>query len=208
MVKRKRIPLQLKGTDEQYFRTKEIVGKPDEPLEQPVMESSTEIVNAAASEAKVTPTPQKPDKGVAEPKVPTPQVTPRKKKPTQPTPATEEKAEIVSRIIHLGVPLSKRLQATAEKFGVPVDDLLYAARKKTVTHFRQKISASKKPEVPEFEKGGETLRVAVSLSAEELVKLKGWYDPLDIGLATKVVSPLMTAAFRAEVKTICDAAGS
>ena len=200
MVKRKRVPLQLKGTDEQYFRTKEITGQPED------VEKGRESV---AERPVETVEPVKPEPTVKAPPVKrsSPAKTP-KKKPSFKVEADEEtsKGEVVSRIIHLGVPLTKRLHDTAEKFGVPVDDLLYAARKKTITNFRHRIGTTKKPIVPEFEKGGETLRVAVSLSLEEMGRLRGWYDPLDIGLATKVVSPLMTASLRAEVKAICDAA--
>ncbi len=197
MVKRKRIPLQLKGTDEQYFRTKEIIGKPPEDETDAPAKAETPMSPAKEDSAPVQETALK-----------TAPAKPRQKKaaPPKPVPEVEGKGEIVSRIIHLGIPLTKRLHDTAEKFGVPIDDLLYAARKKTIAHFRAKISTSKKPVVQEFEKGGESMRVAVSLSAEEMSRLRDWYDPLDIGLATKVVSPLMTAAFRAEVKAICDAA--
>jgi hypothetical protein len=200
MVKRKRVPLQLKGTDEQYFRTKEITGQPED------VEKGRESV---AERPVETVEPVKPEPTVKAPPVnrSSPAKTPKKKLSVK-VEADEEtsKGEVVSRIIHLGVPLTKRLHDTAEKFGVPVDDLLYAARKKTITNFRHRIGTTKKPIVPEFEKGGETLRVAVSLSLEEMDRLRGWYDPLDIGLATKVVSPLMTASLRAEVKAICDAA--
>lgn len=196
MVKRKRVPLELKGTDEQYFRTKEIIGQP-----QPDAPSGQK--QGRGDEAEVPPA--APDNATPEP---VKRVKAAHKKPSPKTSPEQEdmKAQIVSRIIHLGVPLTKRLHLTAEKFGVPVDDLLYAARKKTIAHFRRRISLTKKPVIEEFDKGGETLRVAVSLSSQEMTRLRNWYDPLDLGLATKVVSPLMTAAFRAEVKVICDAA--
>ena len=121
---------------------------------------------------------------------------------TQPEP----KPEIVSRIVHLGRPLSKRLHSTAEKFGVSVDDLLYAARKRAISNFRTKLVSRKKPVIPQFDKGGETLRIAVSLSEQEVTQLKAWFDPLHLGLGIKMVSPLMTESFRAEVSKICDAA--
>jgi hypothetical protein len=200
MVKRKRVPLQLKGTDEQYFRTKEIIGKPDPVEEGRAVESEQPVEKQTLVKAEPAKKPE-PVKRAAPAK-------PARPKPREKTEQDEDpsKGEIVSRIIHLGVPLTKRLHDTAEKFGVPIDDLLYAARKKTIANFRRRIAVTKKPTVDEFEKGGETLRVAVSLSQDEMDRLRNWYDPLDIGLATKVVSPLMTASFRAEVKVICDGA--
>lgn len=202
MVKRKRVPLQLKGTDEQYFRTKEITGQPGPSEEGRAVEPDQSV----PAEAPSKPEPEK----KREPVKRTPSPKPAHKKPSVKVEPDEDtsKGEIVSRIIHLGIPLTKRLHDTAEKFGVPIDDLLYAARKKTIANFRRRISVTKKPVVDEFEKGGETLRVAVSLSQEEMDRLRKWYDPLDIGLATKVVSPLMTASFRAEVKAICDGAAA
>lgn len=55
MVKRKRIPLQLKGTDEQYFRTKEITGQPDdvEKGREPVAEQPVETVQPVAPEPAI-----------------------------------------------------------------------------------------------------------------------------------------------------------
>ena len=193
MTRRKRVPLQLKGSDEQYFRTREIQTKPEPEPETPVVEPDTSpvAVEKSPEPAVSTPKPRKkpgPRKAVAKPEEPVP-----------------EEAEIVSRIVHLGKPLSKRVQDLAEELGVSVDDLLYAARKKAMARFKAQIGGKSKPSIPEPVKGGETLRIALKISGEEMARLKGWYDPLDIGLATKVISPLLGEALRIEVKAMCDA---
>lgn len=187
MVKRKRIPLNLKGTDETYFRTREMSGQGERVETDHVQEP-----------------PRKEPKAIVKPETKARvkrRAAPEKQSAIEP----EFKSEIVSRIIHLGIPLSKRIQQTAEDFGVPVDDLLFAARKKAIVNFRCVLNLSKKPAIENFDKGGETLRIAVSLSSGEQQKLKTWFDPLDIGLSTKMVSPLLTQALREEVKRICDA---
>lgn len=193
MTRRKRVPLQLKGSDEQYFRTREIQTKPEPEPDPPVVEPDTSpvAVEKSPEPAVSTPKPRKkpgPRKAVAKPEEPVP-----------------EEAEIVSRIVHLGKPLSKRVQDLAEELGVSVDDLLYAARKKAMARFKAQIGGKSKPSIPEPVKGGETLRIALKISGEEMARLKGWYDPLDIGLATKVISPLLGEALRIEVKAMCDA---
>jgi hypothetical protein len=195
MVKRKRVALNLTGTDEQYFRTKEISGQavPNEP-------DNTKQTKAVSKrqDPKVEKTANVP--------VHSKQLKTSPKKVGPKDPDEQPKGEIISRIIHLGRPLSKRIQDTAEKFGVPVDDLLFAARKKAITNFREKLSARKRPVIDAFDKGGETIRIAVSLSPSELSQLEAWFDPLSLGLGTKMVSPLLTKALRSEVIRICDAA--
>ena len=193
MTRRKRVPLQLKGSDEQYFRTREIQTKPEPEPETPVIETDTPPVAVETAPEPVV-SPPKPRKKPG----------PRKAVTKPEEPALEE-AEIVSRIVHLGKPLSKRVQDLAEDLGVSVDDLLYAARKKAMARFKAQIGGKSKPSIPEPVKGGETLRIALKISGEEMARLKGWYDPLDIGLATKVISPLLGEALRIEVKAMCDA---
>lgn len=182
MSPRKRRPLELKGTDEQYFRTREIQGAPaDAPVPVPETPKAPK------------PAPVKQSKAV---------------KP-KPAPQPEVEAEVVSRIVPLGKKLSRRVQELAEDVGVPVDDLLYAARKKAVTRVRGKLAAAKKPTLADVDKGGETIRIALKLSEVEMAKLVAWFDPLNLGIATKAIAPLLAEALRAEVKAICDsAAGS
>ena len=193
MTRRKRVPLQLKGSDEQYFRTREIQTKPEPEPETPLIEP--DMPSVAVEKA--------PEPIVSSPK-PRKKPGPRKAA-TKPEEPTLQEAEIVSRIVHLGKPLSKRVQDLAEDLGVSVDDLLYAARKKAMARFKTQIGGKTKPSIPEPVKGGETLRIALKISGEEMARLKGWYDPLDIGLATKVISPLLGDALRVEVKAMCDA---
>jgi hypothetical protein len=113
---------------------------------------------------------------------------------------------VISRIVPLGRPLSVRLQTLAEDVGVPVDDLLYAARKGAVQRLRARLAASDRPDLPATAKGGETIRISFKLSAAELARLAAWYDPLGLGLATKSVAPLLAQALRDEVTQICAAA--
>lgn len=173
MTRRKRVPLQLKGSDEQYFRTREIQMPPadDAPMSAP------EGQGAGADAGPPEPAPPHPD---------------------------GSEAEIVSRIVPLGPALTERIQALAGQAGVPVDDLLYAARKKAVARFRKRIAGKTKPAIPQVARGGETIRISLKLSAGEMARLKGWFDPFDIGLATKVVAPLLAEALQGEVTKICD----
>lgn len=175
MTRRKRVPLQLKGSDEKYFRTREIQTRP-EPDPEP------------------EPAPPAKPKAQARPKA----------KPAPP-PATE--GEVVSRIVPLGRALSTQVQDLAERLGVPVDDLLYAARKKAVARLRGQLAGTRKPDLPQILKGGESIRIAVKLSPQEMAQLRTWFDPLDLGLATKPLAPLLAAALRAEVSAMCRAAG-
>ena len=173
MTRRKRVPLQLKGSDEQYFRTREIQMPPEAeaPADAPKGQG-------AGGDAK-PPEPVLPE-------------------------SESDGAEIVSRIVPLGPALTKRVQALAEQVGFPVDDLLNAARKKAVARFRKRIGGKTKPTVPDVARGGETIRISLKLGAGEMARLKGWFDPFDIGLATKVVAPLLAEALQAEVTKICD----
>ena len=205
MTRRKRVPLQLKGSDEQYFRTREIAATPPaeappEPAADPAPQAIPEQEARAAAEPMPpisTPSP------IAEP------VSPRPAAP-EPTPVQKPEAEgegeVVSRIVPLGRPLSIRVQALAEEVGVSVDDLLYAARKGAVQRLRARLAAPGRTELPATIKGGETIRISFKLSATELARLAAWYDPLGLGLATKAVAPLLAQALRDEVAQICAAA--
>lgn len=180
---RKRVPIQLKGSDEQYFRTREILERPAPPPAEakPVPEARPEPAARSRTAGQGTRSPATVSQDDAEP----------------------AGGEVVSRIVPLGRALSRRVQALAEETGVPVDDLLYAARKKAVARVRQTIAGRAKPAMAKVEKGGETIRISFKLTPEELGRLKAWFDPLDLGLATKAVAPLLAAALRAEVEAIC-----
>lgn len=202
MNKRKRVPIQLKGSDEQYFRTREIQTRPvpvdpelaAETAPEPVVQEAPKV----APERAKKPT-QAEGQGAAK-------KTTRSVPPEEPAALETEEGEVVSRIVPLGWPLSRRLQDVAEQTGVPVDDLLYAARKKAVARVRARIAATDKPEIPKVEKGGEKIRISFKLTAEELARLKAWFDPLDLGLGIKAVAPLLAEALKAEVEDICAAA--
>lgn len=178
---RKRVPIQLKGSDEQYFRTREIQARPE-----PVVARAPE--------------PAAPPRAVTAPE--TRPKTVGQGKRSEPAPSGE--GEVVSRIVPLGPVLSERVRAVAGQTGMPVDDLLYAARKKAVARFRAAIAGPGKPKIPGPERGGETIRISFKLTAAELGRLRGWFDPLDLGVATRAVAPLLAEALRAEVAAICD----
>lgn len=194
MTRRKRVPLQLKGSDEKYFRTREIQTRPD-PDPEP------ETPPKAETPAKPNP---KPPAGQGARKA-----KPRKQSLKSTPPRSKsgpESGEVVSRIVPLGRALSTELQDLAERLGVPVDDLLHAARKRAVARVRGQLAGAAKPELPEVIKGGETIRIAFKLTPEELASLNGWFDPLGLGLTTKPLAPLLAGALRAEVSAMCRAA--
>ena len=201
MTRRKRVPLQLKGSDEQYFRTREIAATPapdPEPKPDPVPNPAPEP-EATPEPLPAAPPPPAPDATrtpIAEPVwAPDPDLAPD----------PEGEGEVISRIVPLGRPLSIRVQALAEEVGVPVDDLLFAARKAAVQQLRAQLAGATRPELPAVVKGGETIRISFKLSAAELARLAAWYDPLGLGLATKSVAPLLARALRDEVARICAA---
>ena len=192
MSRKKRIPLQLKGSDEQYFRTREILS--------PAEEAPTEEPDPPAAHPE-------PSQGTSENRQGRGARAEQLSSAPEPTPDNSpETGEVVSRIVPLGRPLSRRLQTLAEEVGVSVDDLLYAARKKAVKRFRARIAGPDKPDIPEVVKGGETIRISFKLTGEELTRLTTWFDPLDLGLATKMVAPLLAEALRAEIEAICSSA--
>lgn len=206
MTRRKRVPLQLKGSDEQYFRTREIAATPPpdpapEPAPEPTPQPGPAHTEPAAPKADLAPPP-----GPAQEPAPTPIVESVIPSAPNPAPEREGEGEVISRIVPLGRPLSVRLQTLAEDVGVPVDDLLYAARKGAVQRLRARLAASDRPDLPATAKGGETIRISFKLSAAELARLAAWYDPLGLGLATKSVAPLLAQALRDEVTQICAAA--
>lgn len=180
MNRKKRVPLQLKGSDEQYFRTREIQMRP-EPEPAPAVPPPAPAKEKPAAAGKA-------------------------EKPLRKPAPAKDGAGIVSRIVPLGRPLSARVQKLAGELGVPVDDLLYAARKKAMARFRARIRGRTRPQIAEPDKGGETVRIALKLSADEMGRLKEWFDPMDIGLAGKVISPLLAEALQSEVRAICDSA--
>lgn len=185
MTRRKRVPLQLKGSDEKYFRTREIQTRPEPEPD--------------------TPPPARAEKAPPDPK---PAAGQGGRKPKAPAPAPQtETGEVVSRIVPLGRTLSTKLQDLAIRLGVPVDDLLFAARKKAVARLRAQLAGSAKPELPQVIKGGESIRIAVKLTPEEMTRLAAWFDPLGLGLATKPLAPLLAGALRTEVSAMCKAAG-
>ncbi|MEC7256508.1 MAG: hypothetical protein VXW58_01690 [Pseudomonadota bacterium] len=206
MTRRKRVPLQLKGSDEQYFRTREIAATPPaEAAPEPAADPAPQTIPQQEASAAVEPMPSvSTPKPIAEP------VSSRPAAP-EPTPVqnpeAEGEGEVISRIVPLGRPLSIRVQALAEEVGVSVDDLLYAARKGAVQRLRTRLAAPERPELPATIKGGETIRISFKLSATELARLAAWYDPLGLGLATKAVAPLLAQALRDEVAQICAPAG-
>lgn len=204
MTRRKRVPLQLKGSDEQYFRTREIAATPPAvtPAE-PTPEPDPQVAPEREVGATAEPTPP-----ISSPK---PAIEPVSSRPAAPAPPPVQQpdgdgeGEVVSRIVPLGRPLSVRVQALAEEVGVSVDDLLYAARKGAVQRLRARLAAPDRPDLPATVKGGETIRISFKLSATELARLAAWYDPLGLGLATKAVAPLLAQALRDEVAQICAA---
>ncbi len=203
MTRKKRVPLQLKGSDEKYFRTREIQTRP-----------APETPPEATPETGPDPRPQQAPKPQTPPK---PAARAKAKPAKEPKPATPEPvtatepdpgaSDVVSRIVPLGRALSTRVQDLAAALDVPVDDLLYAARKRAVARVRAQLTAARKPDLPEVIKGGETIRIALKLSAPERARLTAWFDPLDLGLATKPLAPLLAGALRTEVALMCDAAG-
>lgn len=200
MTQRKRVPIQLKGSDEQYFRTREIQARPEPPA-APV------VAPKARPEAKPEASPAPKPAAVSKLR-PKPKAEGQGRRKAAPPPEAVEpgEGEVVSRIVPLGRTLSKRVQALAEASGVAIDDLLYAARKKAVARFRRMIAGSDRPALPAAEKGGETIRISFKLTPAELGRLNAWFDPLGLGIATKQVAPLLAAALRAEVTAICAAA--
>lgn len=202
MTQRKRVPIQLKGSDEQYFRTREIQARPEPQPEPP---AAPVAAPKARPEAKPEASPAPKPAAVSKPK-PKPEGQGRRKAAPPPEAVEPGEGEVVSRIVPLGRALSKRVQALAEASGVAVDDLLYAARKKAVARFRRMIAGSDRPALPAAEKGGETIRISFKLTPAELGRLNAWFDPLGLGIATKQVAPLLAAALRAEVTAICAAA--
>ena len=204
MTRRKRVPLQLKGSDEQYFRTREIASTPPTvtPAE-PTPEPDPQVAPEREVGATAEPTPP-----ISIPKTAIEPVSSRPAAPAPPPvqqPDVDGEGEVVSRIVPLGRPLSVRVQALAEEVGVSVDDLLYAARKGAVQRLRARLAAPDRPDLPATVKGGETIRISFKLSATELARLAAWYDPLGLGLATKAVAPLLAQALRDEVAQICAA---
>ena len=113
------------------------------------------------------------------------------------TPSAEA-GEVISRIVPLGRPLSTQIQELAARLGVPVDDLLFAARKKAVARVRAQLAGARKPDPAQVIKGGESIRIAFKLTPQELARLQGWFDPLELGLATKPLAALLAAALRAD----------
>lgn len=214
MTSRKRVPIRLTGSDEQYFRTREIQARPEgTPEPEPIAEARPEAPPPVpAARPDLTPDPR------MQAKQPKPRISTAGQGPTRkpavsafpsraprPDPEAEGEGEVISRIVPLGRTLSQRLQAVAAGAGVPVEDLLYAARKKAVTRLRAVLAGATKPEVPEAVKGGETIRISFKLTPEELGRLTQWFDPLGLGIATRPVAPLLAAALRAEVTAICKA---
>lgn len=202
MTQRKRVPIQLKGSDEQYFRTREIQARPEPQREPP---AAPVVAPKARPEAKPEASPAPKPAALSKPKS-KPEGQGRRKAAPPPEAVEPGEGEVVSRIVPLGRALSKRVQALAEASGVAVDDLLYAARKKAVARFRRMIAGSDRPALPAAEKGGETIRISFKLTPAELGRLNAWFDPLGLGIATKQVAPLLAAALRAEVTAICAAA--
>lgn len=206
MTGRRRVPLDLKGTDEQYFRTREIRGDPEAG---PDGTGSAANEGTAAGQGAATPRDAVPGPvggtmpdAAGDGPAPGSAADPGRDDRQPPS-----KAVVLSRIVPVGPVLWERLAALSALSGVTVDDLLRAARKRTVARFRRRIAGPDRPPDVAPAKGGLRLRIALTLAPDELARLADWYDPpgLDLGLGQQAVAPLLAQALQDEIAEICRA---